>query len=834
VPFKEEQTIIEALWFREALAAWVMQSAKSPLPQQTFSEWLALIGCPSPRIDVVGRLSDNLLTTSTPDWEGIGERLDHAVAQVLRMRSVYSFVLRRWGLRGKISDRDLLYWLGLGLIGKLEKTLKFHFASFLAHAWGHGEYPPVPQYIANLSCPFIPFSGKLGNLLRMKTIRFRTSSLRLAFSLNQAKGGALAMEPEQVQESVNGALLRLTTDRTDVSDSLSERRQEIEDFLVREVRRTVREVFGNWNRIESDPARVCIGTNSGCYRNPRHKGGAHQALCDIYGEPTTWVDGLVMYIGDVDPVEVRGCVNEQTWFEVLSYHRQRAWGICSDYSGVPAEPVGLVEPFKVRVITKGDPSSYILARQWQLVIWKKLVQHPTFQLVGHECDEMAMRYFCRRMDDGEDLLLVSGDFEAATDNLDPLLTEAALQELAPLVGMSPEDQIVMLRCLTGHQLKVDESPEGDIFEKQVWGQLMGSPISFPFLCLINAALARFSLEMCRGFGHARVDLDELPLLINGDDILFQGSSLEFSTWKHVTRMGGLLPSLGKNHTHESFCTINSQLWELRRQTAFGGVFWEPRRHVIPHMGICYGSCKTAVGRSVEDPFDNLGARARDFVASCPGKEYEALSQYIRANKDDLYKVPKGVAWFLPESLLGVGLPLCGASPSKKISEMQRRVASMVYEEPWRLSGFRLSLLSDRAVGGVDLQTKQCLVQLLHAGKLEQHWSSTRSETESSMGPVTGLLAREQWSAGSEPLGWEADIDQWMYNFKALWRKAWARSKWRVLSDDDIVSSNVFPTFRLRLGCRRGHQDCLALDAPKTIGHDLYVRRTLFEALPGVV
>lgn len=146
--------------------------------------------------------------------------------------------------------------------------------------------------------------------------------------------------------------------------------------------------------------------------------------------------------------------------------------------------------------------------------------------------------------------------------------------------------------------------EGETF-RQSRGQLMGNILSFPVLCIINFATYlnssldfvtanienRFTepedlqmLENCRKFVKVKVTVDgetftfkpelrfaaegegrerraftNVPVVINGDDILFQGSNQFYTLWSGKIGEVGFVKSVGKNYFSRYFCTINSQL-----------------------------------------------------------------------------------------------------------------------------------------------------------------------------------------------------------------------------------------------------------------------------------
>lgn len=96
---------------------------------------------------------------------------------------------------------------------------------------------------------------------------------------------------------------------------------------------------------------------------------------------------------------------------------------------------------------------------------------------------------------------------------------------------------------------------------QLNGQLMGSVVSFPILCLMNLFAYWESIETyyCEKFSLKKL-LRLFPVLINGDDILFKCSRSFYDHWKSVIRTYGFEFSAGKNLFCENKCTINSRYY----------------------------------------------------------------------------------------------------------------------------------------------------------------------------------------------------------------------------------------------------------------------------------
>ena len=234
---------------------------------------------------------------------------------------------------------------------------------------------------------------------------------------------------------------------------------------------------------------------------------------------------------------------------------------------IPATVVPLLEAFKVRTITKGDAHQYHLCRRWQTEIWGRLHNFPSARLTGEPCSaqilsEMITSHPLTRQS-ARNGFFVSGDYESATDLLNPELSQICQYEIGKRLGIPLQDQIVLNKALTNHYL-VYGKKGGLITEayRQIWGQLMGSPVSFPVLCIINLAATRLSFEIA----HNRLfNLVDLPMVVNGDDVLFRAKDPQhYQIWKQITAECGLKFSLGKNYTSQRFMVINSELYRVTR------------------------------------------------------------------------------------------------------------------------------------------------------------------------------------------------------------------------------------------------------------------------------
>lgn len=146
-------------------------------------------------------------------------------------------------------------------------------------------------------------------------------------------------------------------------------------------------------------------------------------------------------------------------------------------------------------------------------------------------------------------VLTSGDYKSATDGLSIEVAETILSvALESSRRVPPGIKRAALSILRptlyslAHDLEFVPSR----------GQMMGSYLSFPLLCIQNYIAFRYTMGA------------DVPVLINGDDILFQSSADDSSKWMDTVGALGLTVEVTKTSVSDSFGTINSTLLRWRR------------------------------------------------------------------------------------------------------------------------------------------------------------------------------------------------------------------------------------------------------------------------------
>jgi len=350
--------------------------------------------------------------------------------------------------------------------------------------------------------------------------------------------------------------------------------------------------------------------------------------------------------------------------------------------GLHATPVPILEPLKVRIITKGQAAEYYRCIELQKLMHGALRKHPVFQCIGHpiEDDDWA-NTFCSQDELKEDEFFVSGDYKAATDNLRSDLSEYTWKCICRNVRLGWDKKTYLswtkyedlgLKALTGHILHYgsEEIP-------QSWGQLMGSPMSFPILCIVNAAATLVALEKEYG--------PDIQIRVNGDDIAFIANPAQYERWKEVTHFCGLDFSIGKNYTSRQFVIMNSELrrapkereWETRlseevRYEWSGDELvttQDEETHPVPwkfegfvNQCLLYNTIKKGMdaGQEKDTYWTDLSSISGELLRGIPHlNQWRLYGIFFKTYDRQIREAPCDANKWFPKALGGMGLALPG-------------------------------------------------------------------------------------------------------------------------------------------------------------------------------
>lgn len=357
-----------------------------------------------------------------------------------------------------------------------------------------------------------------------------------------------------------------------------------------------------------------------------------------------------------------------------TFVNDRAEDIALGTTEANAAPGHVCEPCKVRMITAEDVYACQRALNLQKFLHGKLRQIDVFQWIGKPIDsEEWAATFALPLPVGTSI--VSGDYKAATDNLDPQLSEAALFALADCGCLGDEYETAFwlglgLKTLTRHILDYSR-PEG--FEElgmstvpQRWGQLMGSPVSFPILNLVNAAATAVGLGWRLQTGGSVLGfLRRHHVRTNGDDVVFLCPDGKYEPWKQTLAACGLCISLGKNFKSREFAIMNS---EMRHVAPAEGPLGSEGLEVqtwrfVPFLnlplllGLEAKGMDAGHSTNARTAWFELGPVSRALVRECDAEvAANRVEAFLAYYAEVLGRVPPGVHYFTPERLGGVGIP----------------------------------------------------------------------------------------------------------------------------------------------------------------------------------
>jgi hypothetical protein len=362
------------------------------------------------------------------------------------------------------------------------------------------------------------------------------------------------------------------------------------------------------------------------------------------------------------------------------------------------EALPLAEPIKVRVISKGPCLIYTVLKPFQKWLWRVISSNRCFSLTGKTVTEEDICGCFGSLEEWEEIL--SGDYKQSTNEIKSWVSEVLVDELFIVIGeLAPRELLEQLpenflyclkdlfyKALTKHKFVMDSEQNKDSWRPQTNGQLMGSIISFVFLCLANATVCRIAMEKAAGEKVKYRLTDKpypgggklIPALFNGDDCVFKTLILRGRLlWEAVASTAGLSSSIGKTYFSRKFLTVNSVVF---RGGADSGE-WKQQKYV--NMGLMMGKSKSlsrdGEGKTTEYdiPVHRLGEACRLLKESCPEALWGSVKKRFIYYNMNMLKTAKSVPWFMPEWVGGLGLPF---DTEEERSEMDRLGASVIKQK----------------------------------------------------------------------------------------------------------------------------------------------------------
>jgi len=465
--------------------------------------------------------------------------------------------------------------------------------------------------------------------------------------------------------------------------------------VEQELRRTVREIYHGETMKGEDYLYPFVPSSNAHNNMPRQSGGA---LGGIFYDPDFSLEGIPTDNLLVE-VKTRGTGKRQclpvTEFDMSGL--QTSFGelyrriLSAAIGGIPlAKFLALPEALKIRVISTGPAMLYTALKPLQRKLWSVMSRHPCFHLTGAPITAQHVQERLGKVLPPNHSFL-SVDYKNATNEIHSKCSEIVCDELSKVLGLEPVLAHLFRLSLTGHQLI--NKATGEVLP-QANGQLMGSVTSFPVLCIINAALCRWALELTNtGQFAAYLPLSKAKLCVNGDDAVMVANTYTQDVWERVTSFCGLVKSIGKVYFSRHFLNMNSatfyyspSCWTLEERKDFSLIEMHYRQVGYINFGLLFGLTRSGM-QSDEVRDGTIGSRARELIEGTPDiyvspygerpgyfLRERVLSQFIARNSGELkrFRIP----WFIPETFGGLGLPIVGKFTPRPLD---LRLCRKIYE-----------------------------------------------------------------------------------------------------------------------------------------------------------
>jgi hypothetical protein len=510
--------------------------------------------------------------------------------------------------------------------------LKYSTTWMHARSLRQATLPERPASYKKSSGPPLLFAGSVRKFLQRRLIAGnKPKNQHLFWSIAQVKRCAAVVPEEFIQKSLEKHRVAMDKQALPSSDSFIDQFISKMNVILKNIE------FGDVEKNKE------FSTNA-CYENSRTKGGAKAYIMnkDVIDGYTN-NDELI----SMDFCPYKGVTERRGYVCISNSERLRS----VENKQCDAKVYSICEPLKIRNITCGNALPYALAGGMQKAMHSSLKKMPQFKLIGESLTTDHIQSLLDKR--SKDQWVASGDFSAATDNVKIELTkicfEAILNKLVQTRDCNPYLVEICRRVLYEHKIWYPENPKApwnDVEEVvQKNGQLMGSVLSFPILCIINLITYWIAVE-------PEKKLSDLNVLVNGDDIMFCCTQLQYDNWLSILPEAGLVPSPGKNFFHNKYCTVNSALFYMNEKK-------KVIRIPFFNVGMLMGQSKvtsTSDGRAkpIHCLYDNVIDGALNVTRADSRFKYYNLESLKRSS---IMYDGTHLNWYLPRTMGGLGMRL---------------------------------------------------------------------------------------------------------------------------------------------------------------------------------
>lgn len=540
--------------------------------------------------------------------------------------------------------------------------------------------------------PFVP-TGILRSFMKARLLNYNRKNTHLWFSWMQCKRSCLPASDDMINENYKKHLTTLTKE-DDGDDETIDRIFNDPHFL--EHMDKIR--AGLLTNLLKDKQDVYERTASlsASFQNSRSDGGAYSTLFELVqgralkefhypllgtelsrmtfvpkllaGNRTRYNTVVTSRTSDVD--------FQNDWLDSLKERRSN-WR--TEVLGAKIQ--GIVEPMKVRVISKGPALEYYSMKYLQQALHSSIRGMEPYVLTGRPlCPTDIPRLYEKQLPSlTGDEEWISVDYSAATDNLSWKYSGRIFRYL--IQNLSPREKSLAEAVLGPHRLYYPENRS--YVEKGLMrrGQLMGSILSFVILCVSNFGLY---LDVTRDLQASwSLEERERAVLVNGDDMLYLAPKSYFYKHIEIGKKVGLEMTVGKAYHHIRYTNVNSTCVDC----PIGG---SPYQINFLNTGLFYGQHKVMARVGAEEAETTrpglVSVLPKVLEGSLPGRGAKLLAHWFNShawneiNRDLLVLLKDRTVHyrniFIPIALGGMGVdaPL---GWKFKVTNKDRRFAEML-------------------------------------------------------------------------------------------------------------------------------------------------------------
>lgn len=390
---------------------------------------------------------------------------------------------------------------------------------------------------------------------------------------------------------------------------------------------------------------------------------------ESYGLPFTFPEGKIYHTNEKRERDDRPFTEESVW----GFKSQLTNPLYDVNHPLSVRVAAVCEPLKVRIVTAGESVPYLMAGGMQQLMHDCIRKCPIFRLTGEPISSDIVGSIVRGP------LWTSGDYSAATDGLNISVSKEVFESLLSKIPINDVEKdlfrsvIYLQRCFYQVHQADDSVLKFDVMQKN--GQLMGSPLSFPILCIANLICFWVSLE--RYYKKKFVFAELISrVLINGDDIGFSSDRGLYEEWTRTLPAFGFNKSIGKNYVSPRFLTINSTCWDMLTE--------QPVQVKHLNCGFLTGVSRTS-GRE-ETRYTALSDYYNNLVDDCsPYQQIYRTQRFLHYNAQEVKSLTRDGLQnlYLPKILGGAGFRAPPAWKELKgkalYTDLQLAVASRLYE-----------------------------------------------------------------------------------------------------------------------------------------------------------